>query len=228
MKNKNELVYTNKDKFCLAEFEIILEKIVLCYKKMIDDGVMLKNNENLIRDELFLNYLDNVKVRRELKLTNYLFHRETCENISAGRTDLRISSINTFENPADYFVIECKRIDDKNISDVNGLNAQYIINGIMRFVTDYYSSFNKTNGMIGFIVKKIHIDNKIAKINSLIKQHYPKSNTISLLKKTNSIKQIKSQYISRHVTTSNKKFLLYHLMLDVSKNVFRKSTKNKH
>jgi len=56
------------------EFERILIGITVCYKMMIKDNVSVpSNDENSIRDILYNNYLNNNKVRNNLKLRPYMF-----------------------------------------------------------------------------------------------------------------------------------------------------------
>jgi len=44
-----------------AEFQDILKKIADCYKMMLSDNAKVANNENKIRDELVIKYLNNKK-----------------------------------------------------------------------------------------------------------------------------------------------------------------------
>jgi hypothetical protein len=44
--------------FYNAEFESILSKVIICYNRMKNDNVVLNNNENEIRDVLYLDYLN--------------------------------------------------------------------------------------------------------------------------------------------------------------------------
>ncbi|PCH99540.1 MAG: hypothetical protein COB76_05465 [Alphaproteobacteria bacterium] len=49
------------------------------------------------------------------------------------------------------------------------MNAKYIKNGIQRFLTEHYCSYNNfyVNAMIGFITEKINIVENINSINVL-------------------------------------------------------------
>ena len=49
--------------FFNAEFENILSKVIECYNLMLIDNVKLNNDENEIRDVLYLNYLNNNSIR---------------------------------------------------------------------------------------------------------------------------------------------------------------------
>ena len=68
-----------------------------------------------------------------------------------------------WEQEKAYFIIECKRLDGNKT-----LNDKYKNEGINRFITKKYSSYYGANGMIGFVVKKIDIDENIKKIGSFL------------------------------------------------------------
>ena len=79
------------------EFENILNGITSCYKMMIAENVPVPSNEeNRIRDILLLGYLKKINIRRKVKLTNFRFDRETPEDSTRGRIDIRIISKNDF------------------------------------------------------------------------------------------------------------------------------------
>lgn len=145
--------YDYNDPFYNAEFEGLLAKIVVCYNLMISDNVNLNNDENIIRDALLTKYLKNNLVRRNVGLLDFLFDREVPEDNTIGRTDIKIQTVNTFQDTSAYYIIECKRLDAINTKGKTGLNAKYIQNGIYRFTSNNYSTYNKTNGMIGFLVQ---------------------------------------------------------------------------
>jgi len=158
--------------FYNAEFEDILSKIILCYNLMIADKVLLKNHENAIRDILLINYLKDNSIRRKIKLTDYLFDREVPEDRSIGRTDIKIQTLNTFQDTSAYYIIECKRLDGTNLSGTTGLNAKYIKDGMYRFALNTYSTNDKTNGMIGFVVEPIDISANVTSINNLLTNNF--------------------------------------------------------
>ncbi len=187
------------------EFKELLSKIVLCYFRILKDHVQFENNENKIRDKLLLSYLRNDIVREEIKLKYFLFDREVSEDDSKGRTDIKIQTKNTFEVTSAYFIIECKRLDDKCSRGSSGLNADYVKEGIMRFVTGYYSCFCGVNGMIGFIIKEMDIHANITNLNYIIKQYYPQSNTRQNLQKENFIEDFDYHYSSEHNVNNSKK-----------------------
>jgi len=206
-----------------SEFQNILRFIISCYRLMIRRKNKLKNNENIIRNCLYLDYLNNNLIRRKLKMFKFFFVCEGAEINPAnyttkGYTDIKIfTQDNSFVNTSASYIIECKRLDGKN--DYNGLNAKYIQYGISRFIINKYPSFGGINGMLGFIVKKINIKNNTAKMNHLLKNRFKSANTISYLRKNKFISGFNFSYVSRHIKKSGQRLKLYHLMLDFSNNI---------
>ena len=215
----NASSHKNNPQIYNEEFINLLSKIVLCYKLLLSDKVQLENDENKIRDVLLINYLNNNAVRKKVRLNNFIFNREVPEDNSAGRTDIKIQTFNSFVETDAYYIIECKRLDNVNLKGVSGLNAEYVKEGIIRFVTGYYSCYYKVNGMIGFIVKQLDINANHSDINYIIKHHYPHSNTKQYLQKENCINNFDFLYSSIHSFGSTNEIKLYHLMLDFSKNI---------
>jgi len=213
-------VFRDAIDFYIAEFERILVGITSCYKIMIEDSISVpSNNENEIRDILLLNYLKNREIKRKVKLTNYRFDREIMEDTTKGRVDIRILSKNDFEIDEAYYTIECKRLDNNKTSGTSGLNGEYINEGIMRFITEYYSSYYNVNGMIGFVVEQMDIRTNIVNINNLLRKKFPDTNTETVLTALNFIKDFEYQYYSIHKNIKDKKIKLYHLMFDFSENI---------
>jgi hypothetical protein len=213
-------VFQDATDFYIAEFESILVGITSCYKMMIEDSISVSsNNENEIRDILLLNYLKNIEIKRKVKLSHYRFDREIMEDTSKGRVDIRILSKNDFEIDEAYYTIECKRLDNNKTSRTSGLNGEYIKEGIMRFITEYYSSYYSVNGIIGFVVERMDIHANIENINNLLMKIFSNANTEIVLTPLNFIEDFKYQYYSVHKGIKNKKIKLYHLMFDFSKNI---------
>jgi hypothetical protein len=204
--------------FYNAEFEGILSKIIICYDLMLIDKVSLSNDENSIRDVLLINYLKDNAIRKKTSLTDYLFDREVPEDRSIGRTDIKIQTLNTFQDTSAYYIIECKRLDSTNANGSTGLNAKYIENGIYRFASKYYSIHHKVNGMIGFIVHPIDISQNVTSINSLLKTTFTNAGTIQELKYREIVSGYDFSYCSTHSVDENI-IVIYHLMLDCSKNI---------
>ena len=214
----NASQFESSSLFYNSEFEDILSKIIICYNLMLTDNVSLTNDENAIRDVLLIHYLKDNPTREKIKLTNYLFDREVPEDRGLGRTDIKIQTQNTFLDTSAYYIIECKRLDATNTEGTTGLNAKYIDEGIYRFTSEYYSTHYKTNGMIGFIVESIDINTNISSINNLINTNFTNSYTIQDLQFKEIVSDFDYSYSSQHDVRGNH-MLLYHLMLDFSKNI---------
>lgn len=206
--------YSFNQQIYFGEFEILLSKIAICYNLMIQDKVQLPNNENGIRNKLLLNYLRKDEIRKSINLTEFLFDREVPEDYTLGRTDIKVQTKNTFETIEAYYTIECKRLDNKATNGISGLNAEYIKNGICRFVSDYYSSFYKVNAMIGFVVTPLDIHKNTDDINSLLSSQFPEANTLTKLSKETFIPNFDYHYRSTHKKLDSSELYLYHLMFD--------------
>lgn len=204
--------------FYNAEFEDILSKIISCYNLMITDKVSLTNNENAIRDILLINYLKDNSIRKKIKLTDYLFDREVPEDRGIGRTDIKIQTLNTFQDTSAYYIIECKRLDATNLNGTTGLNAKYIKDGMYRFASTTYSTHYKTNGMIGFVVESMDINANITSINNLIATNFSEANTTEELQYREIAKGFAFSYCSQH-NLEEDSMMLYHLMFNFSKNI---------
>ena len=212
----------------LLEFEIILSKLVLCYKLMINEFPTLPRDENEIRNVLLIRYLKNNEIRDTIGLWGFNFEREVPEDYSIGRTDIKITTFKTlFINQEAYYTIECKLLDNQNLRGSTGLNSKYIANGICRFTSTYYhTSEEKVNGMIGFVVAPMDINGNIHHINYLMTTELKNSdkeivnvNLISRLNKTTFIEDFEYQYKSEHKVNDKRNISLYHLMFNFSKNM---------
>lgn len=199
-----------------AEFEYILSKIIVCYNLMLKEGRKVRNDENMIRDTILYNYLKKEIYKQQFGLTNYLFDPELPEN--TGRIDIRIMPINPFVNDDAYYIIECKRLDSQNQNGTSGLNGEYISEGICRFVSEKYSCYYKTNGMIGFVVQSMDIHCNITCINTLLNNSSFPSNTQQNIQQHKIVDDFDYSYFSTH-SMGKEKILIYHLMLDFSKNI---------
>ena len=173
---------------------------------MIKDNVSVpSNDENRIRDILLLNYLKKREIKNKVNLENYRFDREIPEDFTKGRVDIRVLSKNDFEIDEAYYVIECKRLDNNKKSGTSGLNGEYIKEGIMRFITEYYSSYYSINGMIGFVVERMNIANNIRNINGLLSNNFKDANTQQKLTPVGFIKNFKHSCYSIHKITNEKR-----------------------
>jgi hypothetical protein len=208
-----------------AIFEGILAKIVECYKLMIKQTTTLPDNdENIIRDELVNNYLNDNKIRRKIELTDYLFEPEVPEK--KGRVDIKIISKNTFSDTDAYYIIECKRLNSDKQNAKGGLNGKYISGGIARFALDgKYSTHGNTAGMIGFVVSKMDIHENVVFINQLLCKTFTDINTEKELTKRQVIPDFEYLYYSNH-KVGNVTKTIYHLMLDFSGNINKSRQEN--
>lgn len=189
------------------DLKYILSCIYDCYLEILQSNIIINNDENGIRD-LFISdeYLDNHLIKEKLGIGQYKFDKEI--HTIDGRVDIRVlDMIKTMKGEyKPYYFIECKRIDGLNSHYQTSLNNKYVNDGINRFITEKYPTHLEANGMLGFVVNKIDI----------------KENTrrITILKDYQFIDNFDLSYISEHTTiTSNKKIILYHLMLDFSSKI---------
>jgi len=157
-------------------FDIIVEKILLCSKIMEEEcsasARLVENHEDKIKNRLVTGYLqkDEVRLKVGLDKAHLRFIVEAPENYDSskdvyiGRLDIKVVNENWFLNENDYYTIECKRIDG-----TQGLNKDFVVEGIARFVLEpvKYSSFHDKNIMFGFIVKKIDIADNALKIDEI-------------------------------------------------------------
>jgi hypothetical protein len=202
--------------FYSKAFEEILSKVIICYDLMISQNVSLPNNENSIRDFMLYNYLKKQWFKEKHGLTNYLFDPELPED--KGRIDIRVIPVNPLINDDAYYIIECKRLNAKNQNGKTGLNAEYIAEGIYRFVSKKYSTYYKANGMIGFIVDTIDIDENITSINTLLNTSFTHANTTRYISKYLIVENFEYSYCSTHIV-EEKEITVYHLMLNFSRNI---------
>lgn len=211
--------------FYQNEFEDILRGVIVCYNNICSSNISLLNDENEIRNVMLENYLKNDSFKKaNFNLSNYHFDYETIEN--KGRADIRILPINPYINDQAYYVIECKRLDNQNLNGTTGLNAEYVKNGICRFVTEYYSSYFGINGMIGFVVENMCFDRNVTNINSLLTQDLinDKGDTVNA-RPINEIASIEISngfnysYTSKHLINIQDELILYHLIFNFSKEI---------
>lgn len=222
-KNLDASSFNYNSAFYQKEFEKVLLGVIMCYNCINLSEVFLPNDENKIRDIMLDNYLkDDSFKRAHSNLSNYHFDYETVEN--RGRADIRVLPINPYLGDKAYYIIECKRLDNKNTNGISGLNAEYVKNGVCRFVTDYYSSYFSINGMIGFVVEGIDIDENRHHINSffnknLINDRKEQVNACTIQKMGLVMinPDFKYSYTSKHRLADQNEMVLYHLMFDFSK-----------
>ena len=204
-------------------FETILKVCVEVFRLIIST-TKVPNDENMIRDE-FMKYLQDVNFKKQYELKNLKFDSETKEN--NGRADIRVlPTKNEYIDDDEYYLIECKRLDDKRLKGKSGLNAEYEKNGICRFVnSNYYSSFYGCNAMFGFVIAPVNIPSDIiGNINTLMsssflndKKQVVNANATRKLTYENFANTYPYSYISQHkYSASGNSINLYHLIFDFS------------
>lgn len=160
-----------KKMFQKDEFEQISKFIIKVCDKIREDYELankkLPNKENHIRTIMLENYMRNSDFCKKHQMSDYRFDVETPENYDGkgnyiGRADVRITLKTDFTNYNAYYLIECKRIDGTQV-----LNRKYVEEGILRFTTQYYSSYFSKNIMLGFVVKQIDLTENSQEIEFL-------------------------------------------------------------
>lgn len=204
--------YKHSSIFVQNEFVDILNKIIIAYDYTIEAKTSLPNNENSIRDHLLDNYLKKQWFKKKHSLIDaYRFDKEAAEN--TGRVDIRVLSANSaFKDDEAYYNIECKRLDNKNLTGVRGLNYAYVNDGMQRFIKEKYSTYNNTCAMIGFVVEKMNIDKNVRVINSLLQKESTKT---AVIVKQKIKENFDYSYISKH-KTDDIEIEMYHLMFNFS------------
>lgn len=184
----------------------------------------LPNDENRISDRIVAWLQKNDYRRQHPELLTYSFLREAPEN--AGRVDIKVMiNQESFVDTNAYYTIECKRLNAKNGMGTTGLNAEYIKNGICRFVrNDYYSSYFGESGMLGFVVESMNIDYNVDCINLLLNKNYTAQDGVSV--NANAVELLTKFTFkgvplcrSKHRKDDGSEIILLHLFLDFSNNI---------
>lgn len=203
------------------ELLTILIGIIEAYKLMLSkEYKIFENQEEIIRNMLYEDFLKSAKTREKLGLSLYKFIPEGAEIDSdnyktKGYTDLKvINLIKAIESDNFEYIIECKRLD----GGLN-LNRKYITEGVMRFVEEYkYPLHHHQYAMLGFIVETIQsfvsIDNNISEINQLVVKEDINVNFQQPITKIPS--DFKYIYQSLHQSFKGNSIVILHLMLDYS------------
>lgn len=207
-----ENIYENMINFIFISLEKMRENL-------LSENKAIKNDEEKIRTHLLENYLKNEKFKQKLNFSDLhlLFNAEVAEGYNKekeeynGRVDIKVYSINTILNPNDYYIIECKRIDGSN-----KLNEKFVTEGIYRFILDEpkYSSYNKKNVMLGFIVKNIDVNLNTYKIDDI----QNKDDNIHISEKIQKCIKEKEEYYlyTNKYKCGNKEIKLSHIFYNLS------------
>lgn len=203
-------------------YEDMINFIFISLEKMrenlLAENKNIKNDEEKIRTHLLEHYLKNEQFKEKYFDDLYLlFNAEVAEGYDItseeyiGRVDIKVYSINTIINPKDYYIIECKRIDGSST-----LNRKFITEGICRFILNKpkYSSYNKKNIMLGFVVKNIDIEINTARINEIQSE----IEDIHICEKLERLKKEKEEYYlyRNKYKCGDKKIELSHLFYNLS------------
>ncbi len=217
--------FIGSEDFQRSQFDGVLKCCVSIYKGVLSKKAQIENNEEKIRDLFFYYLKDNTYREKNAPLENFLFDREVSEN--DGYVDIKAVSHDTFRDTAAYFIIECKRLDSKRLNVSTGLNAEYVKNGICRFVSEYYSSYYDCNAMFGFIVENVNVQvDIIDNMNSMLKKNLinkkgkqVNAHATQPIKYEDFADGYPYSYVSKHTCTSGKGLTLYHLLFDFSSNI---------
>lgn len=203
-------------------YEDMINFIFISLEKMrenlLAENKNIKNDEEKIRTHLIEHYLKNEQFKEKYFDDLYLlFDAEVAEGYDLtseeyiGRVDIKVYSINTIINPKDYYIIECKRIDGSST-----LNRKFITEGICRFILNKpkYSSYNKKNIMLGFVVKNIDIEINTDRINEIQSE----IEDIHICEKLERLKKEKEEYYlyRNKYKCGDKKIELSHLFYNLS------------
>jgi len=171
------------------------------------------NNEIVICNYLFSNYLNNDEMMQRIGLEDYIFIPETPENYvdskPVGRVDFQVFSTDRFRHRNRYFIIECKRLDGGS-----DLNRKYIDKGIRRFVDipPKYTSHFKMNCMLGIAVKTFDFEENINNINYLLEKEYPDIHVHTYLTNWHYL----NIFFSLHGNNESERIILLHAVTDCS------------
>lgn len=209
-----------KDEICT-----VLECCVQIYNQFVATNTKVSNNEEKIRDVFFDKLNDDAYRGKYPSLQNYHFEREPQEN--TGFVDIKVKTLNPYRSTKAYYCIECKRLDGQNLTGKSGLNAEYIKNGICRFVSGYYSTYFGCNVMFGFVVKALNIQSSVVVcINQIINDDFTNSQSQTVnaratvkMQYDNYVNGYPYSYISKHTKDDGNEITLYHLMFDFSNNI---------
>jgi len=155
------------------EFESLLTCCVSIYYEFITYKFKCENKEEKIRDIFFACLSDDIYRKQQQILLNYHFEKEPQEK--TGYLDIKVKTLNPYLSTKAFYCIECKKLGSDSYGRTSCLNAEYIKNGICRFVEDYYTSYFGCNAMFGFIINNVDIQTEIINdINSKLNKKYKK------------------------------------------------------
>jgi hypothetical protein len=127
-----------------------------------EDWITMKLHRLLIREPLFRDGPIQVDLQPEIVFTSVDLEKRTPE----GRLDLKVSSGFGYEV---YFAIEAKRLRVSLPSGLFNGGREYVIDGMMRFVTGQYAPLMQTGAMLGYVY-----DGEIQKARADVDKHVKK------------------------------------------------------
>lgn len=165
--------------FKLGLYNLIVLAVRKSCELMVEEcttgGRVLSNHEEKIRNHLLENYLNNDQIRPQIGtgdiplrfLPEVPEHYDSSSDTYSGRTDIKVVSINWFNNNSDYYTIECKRIDG-----TKSLSKKYIEEGVCRFLGDppLYPSYHNKNLMLAFLISNVDQAKVFADVSSAHKE----------------------------------------------------------
>lgn len=201
MQGKSKFIFTFE--YNKRDLQFLLKAIYKCYLEILGNENVISHKENDIRD-LFISdkYLDDFRFKEVLNIIEFKFDKEI--STLTGRADIRVlnmvEQMSGIANP--YYYIECKVLDNSIPSDAkSNLYSKYLNDGVQRYVKEKYLTHHEANGMLGFFINSADIKKNCE--------------FFADLKPFNFIENFDFSYKSEH-KTSQKKIILYHLMLDFS------------
>ncbi len=152
---------------CEQISDYIVESCRMLSEEYQRQGKRMPNQENVIRNILLEEYLDNDKRRTVCNMRDYRFNPEPPEHYDGqgnyiGRGDIRIVLKTDFAKRDAYYLVECKRLDGSR-----RMNKEYVEEGVMRFTSQKYSAYYGKGFMLGFVVMPLHLTKNAREIEEL-------------------------------------------------------------
>lgn len=195
-------VFAYRKAFYDTQLQGILHDICVVYQHMCGYGLLLPNDENIIRNE-FGKYFSNQDYKSQTTTAHrYYYDYESNLQNTGGRVDMRFLPLDCYGVQDVFFAVECKRLDGKS-----RLCKEYVENGIRRFTTGKYPTHLGCNAMLGFVVCPIDLCATVGRVNSYL------DNTENLKTQStamSSMVRLESQH------TASQRFKLYHLWMNFS------------
>lgn len=239
--NTKRFAKKRKESRSFKQFRQLLQLIIYCYKKILanenyDQEDIEKNRTPHLEDYLkysLIEYMRKHKKRFPILANTRIIAEEgryDKEKDKESKSDISVHNIHPgtvldtqtdYTDEAFHYTFECKRLDHKK------KNPLYITEGIKRFVTNSYAAAMPRAGMIGF-VEAGDIETIKKDINRRLRDISQKDKflTTRFLQFFSVEENFKYSYFSRHHRIENSQIDLYHLMLDYSAILYKKTHEN--